>query len=164
VLITPEYRELNREMHARKARYGTSGHKWANFVTSLAAMTGSVTVLDYGCGKGTLADGLTGLTVTGYDPAIPGKDAMPGPADIVVCTDVLEHVEPECVDAVIAHIRSLTRKVALLHACCVVGDRLLADGRPAHLTVKPPAWWAFRIGRHVPVKCGEDEFACLMPA
>ena len=29
-----------------------------------------------------------------YDPAIPGKDSLPEPADIVVCSDVLEHIEP----------------------------------------------------------------------
>ena len=36
----------------------------------------------------------------------------PKPADILLCTDVLEHVEPEKTEEVLRHIKSLTLNVA----------------------------------------------------
>ncbi len=68
-------------------------------------------VLDYGCGKGTLAEAVS-FEIREYDPAIAGKDENPLPADLVICTDALEHIEPEYLDAVLVHIASLTRMAA----------------------------------------------------
>lgn len=162
MLITPEYRALNVELHKRVPAYGTGGHKWAEHVATLAALTGSTSVLDYGCGKQTLAGALPMMDARGYDPAIAGMDAMPEPADIVVCTDVLEHVEREFTKDVIKHIRSLVRKVGLIQVSCRVGGKTLADGRPAHITVRPPEWWAQRLAPCIPLDCGPDEFACVI--
>lgn len=79
MLITPEYAALNRELHERRPDYGTGGHKWANWVRVYCEKRGFTSVLDYGCGKGTLAEALegSGLDVREYDPAVPGKDARP---------------------------------------------------------------------------------------
>jgi hypothetical protein len=60
-----------------------------------------VSYLDHGSGKETLANALPQFTVRGYDPAIPDLDTHPEPHDLFICTDVLEHVEPEFVDMVI---------------------------------------------------------------
>lgn len=162
VLITPEYRALNVELHNTAPRYGTSGHKWAEHVATLAAIVGAASILDYGCGKQTLAASLQGVDVRGYDPAIPGLDKLPDPADLVVCTDVLEHVERECIDDVLDHIRSLTRKAALINVSCRVGGRQLPDGRPAHILVRPVDWWAKRMAPFIRLDAGPDEFACLI--
>jgi hypothetical protein len=121
--------------------YGRNGSRWASAVTDLMAASGSVTVLDYGCGKGALASQLNGVRVSEYDPAIPGKDSDPEPADLVVCTDVLEHVEPECLPAVIAHLDTLARRALLVNVSLVTGRRRLPDGSPAHRLVRDSAWW-----------------------
>ena len=144
MLITEGYRELNVELHRRVSHYGTFGHEWAPRVEELAVELGASVVLDYGCGKGSLAKALR-IPCAEYDPAIPGKDAMPAPADLVVCTDVLEHVEIECVDAVLSHIGSLAQMAALICVSCIPGSKRLADGRQAHITIREPAWWRERL-------------------
>jgi hypothetical protein len=140
-LITPEYAALNAELHQRRPDYGTSGHKWAPAVIDLLHSTGSRTVLDYGAGKGTLGQALMGVDVREYDPAIRGKDAPPKPAHVVVCGDVMEHVEPECTDDVLAHACNLAERAVLFVISTREGGKLLADGRPAHINVQPPEWW-----------------------
>ena len=141
MLISPQYVNDNLAMHERLANYGAYGSRWADRVRAIAARTGSCDVLDYGCGKGTLAKALTDLTVREYDPAIPGKDALPASADLVVCTDVLEHIEPDCIDEVIAHIGRLTRTAAFLNISTRLAAKSLDDGRNAHLIVQDAAWW-----------------------
>ena len=102
MLITESYRALNAELHARNPAYGTSGGKWAAKVHRLAKQYEAATVLDYGCGRGTLGAALLRLcdeppyVFAEYDPAIEGKAQHPVIADFVVVGDVMEHIEPEC--------------------------------------------------------------------
>lgn len=163
-LITPEYRALNLELHARVPSYGTGGHKWADVVRGLVEETGAKSVLDYGCGKGTLKKALRPITVYEYDPAVPGKETLPESAGVVVCTDVMEHVEPECTDAVIAHLCRLATRAVFVVVSCREGGKRLADGRPAHINVQPQAWWHERFTAAAPFEqlaSGEDEYVAL---
>lgn len=171
MLITDEYRRLNAELHKTAGGYGSKGKAWAPRVHALALELEAATVLDYGCGKGSLKAALETLTlpwewrVLEYDPAVPGKDAPPEPADLVVCTDVLEHVEPECIDDVIADLVRLANKAVLLAVACRAGKRQLADGRPDHLTVQAPAWWRYRtrkFGLFRDVECLRDLEYCAV--
>lgn len=59
----------------------------------------------------------------------------------MVCTDVLEHVEIDCVRDVVQDITDLARGAVLLGICCKAGGKELADGRNAHILVKPGSWW-----------------------
>ena len=146
-MISDEYRDQNRLLHEQSADYGSgSGLKFSTFIRDVMKRTGSTTVLDYGCGKGTLKDAL-GDCVTNYDPAVEKWSAEPAPADLVVCTDVLEHVEPEFLDDVLDHIRALTLKAAFFVISCRPAHRHLPDGRNAHLTVEPPDWWTAKLGK-----------------
>lgn len=158
-MISDEYRKLNEELHAQSAEYGSgSGQKYAGFVLEAMRRTGSSTVLDYGCGKGTLWKAL-GSMVRNYDPAVPEWSATPDPADLVVCTDVLEHVEPEHLDDVLGDIRRLARKAAFLVISCRPATKTLPDGRNAHLTVESPAWWLKKVSKDFKVLVkheGED--------
>lgn len=146
-LISPDYRALNAELHASSPEYGASLFEWPVRASRAAASRYDCrTVLDYGCGKGKLRHTFPALQE--YDPAIPGKDSEPRPADLVVCADVLEHVEPDKIDAVLDHLRRLSQKVCLLSICLVPAQKTLADGRNAHLLVKPADWWAERLERY----------------
>lgn len=142
MLISDSYRRLNAEMHHQKPHYGASGARHAAQFLQLAKKADCATVLDYGCGKGTLKEaiGLV-LDVREYDPAIEGKDQTPEPADMVVCGDVLEHIEPDCIDAVLDDLRRCTIKLAVLLVSTVPSQKHLPDGRNAHILVKPPEWW-----------------------
>src|ERR1700693_285250 len=101
-LISPEYASLNQKLHKDNESYGTSGIQYAQDVMNLCFQHNTQDVLDYGCGKSTLANNLP-FKIQQYDPCVERYKAKPWPADIVVCTDVLEHIEPDCINDVIAH-------------------------------------------------------------
>jgi len=144
-MISEEYRKLNEQLHADRADYGAGGHKWAPTVIDLARELAVTSILDYGCGKRTLEEALK-FSIRNYDPAIPGLDAPPEPADLVVCTDVLEHIEPEHLEAVLGDIRRCTLKAALLVVATRPAKKTLADGRNAHLIQRPIEEWLADLG------------------
>ena len=151
-LITEKYRALNTQFHQESPKFGAGGHVWAPFIALLSRYWVFDSVLDYGAGKGTLKKVLnTGdwrMRAAEYDPAIPSKSGMPQPADLVCCLDVMEHVEPECLDAVLQHIFSLARKAVLFDISCIQGDKKLPDGRFAHVLVRDREWWRERLNRY----------------
>lgn len=144
MLITEEYKNLNQKLHETNKSYGTSGHKWANPIIGLCEMIKSKDVLDYGCGKSTLAQNLP-FEIKQYDPAIPKYSESPEPAHIVVCTDVLEHIEPECLDDVLADIRRLTKSICFLGIANRPAVKVLEDGRNAHLIQEDESWWLNKL-------------------
>lgn len=147
--ITPEYAALNTELHERSESYGSGAWRKAQDVIAIIVTEQYSSVLDYGCGKGTLARDLREcVDVREFDPAISGKDAPPAPADLVVCLDVLEHVEPDLLEDTIKHLHSLAAKELFLTIACRPSTQTLADGRNAHLIVEDREWWA----KHFPAR------------
>lgn len=138
-LITDSYRELNSKLHSTRPDYGTSGQRYAAVIADLIKVHGP-DVLDYGCGKRTLQQALN-LPIRNYDPALPEYSAKPEPADIVACTDVLEHIEPACLDDVLRDIRRCTKKTAFLTIAMRPAKKFLEDGRNAHLIQEDQRWW-----------------------
>lgn len=144
-LITENYRALNKELHAKGA-YGAGGFRWADMVLGLRSETESTSVLDYGCGQGNLGKALGSPDwFREYDPAIEGKDIEPKPADLVICTDVLEHIEPDMLDNVLKHIANLSLRAVFLVISIVPAQKKLPDGRNAHLSVHSADWWRERL-------------------
>lgn len=148
-LISEKYLALLREMHCNPERqlWGIGGYKFANDVAKLADMICAKSVLDYGCGVGTLGrePNMKHFEFAEYDPGVPGKHELPGPADIVVATDLLEHIEPENLNAVLNHMGSLARKACYFVIATRPADMYLPDGRNAHLIVKNADWWCRRL-------------------
>jgi len=149
MLITEEYRELNRELHA-KGNYGLSGSKWATMVHDICLKREARSLLDYGAGRGTLKRALEAnaplpYMVLEYDPAIEGKETKPLRADIVVCGDVLEHVEPWCLPEVLDDIKNISRDTVFLVIATRPATKTLADGRNAHLIIERAQWWLPRL-------------------
>lgn len=103
---------------------------------------GFTDILDYGCGKGKLGLGRK------YDPAIPEFFADPEPADLLVSTDVLEHIEPDLLDNVLIHMKSKMKKQGFLTIGCSPAAKKLPDGRNAHLIVQSPDWWIEKLKEH----------------
>lgn len=143
-LHSAAYRAQLTKLHS-KQRWGADGAKHASDVRALVERYQPSTVLDYGCGEGKLGEALKPTRVSGYDPGIPDRASMPKPCDLVVCTDVLEHVEPDKVDAVMDHIFRLTGKAAYLVISTKEANAVLPDGRNAHLTVHPAGWWVAKL-------------------
>lgn len=147
--ISPAYLDQQRALHAAPRGYGGKGSKWAAAVAALARAYQATSVLDYGCGQGSLGIALRaaplGLEVRDYDPAIPGKDGPPEPADLVVCTDVLEHIEPDRLDVVLTDLRRMARRVVFAVIATRPSNKTLPDGRNAHLILEDAAWWVTRL-------------------
>ena len=145
MLITPEYRELNRKLHQDNEHYGTSGKNWRDAVRELSEY-GRRAILDYGCGKQTLKAALgPAYRVTGYDPCIEGLDTPPEPHDVVVCGDVMEHVEPSLVMDVLKDVRRLMKVRGLFVIGMMPAKKTLADGRNAHLSLHTQAEWVVKL-------------------
>lgn len=149
-LISPKYRVMQRLLHAAPRGYGGRGDKWADVVLAVAAQYEATSLLDYGCGQGSLVRALQTRPLGAiqrleeYDPGIMGKDGLPSFADLVVCTDVLEHIEPERLDTVLAHLRMLARKAVFAVISLKDSNKVLADGRNAHVIIRPANWWKKR--------------------
>jgi hypothetical protein len=145
-LISSEYRELNARLHRENLAFGVGGGKHAKTVLKLCERIKTTSVLDYGCGKGYLAKSLD-FPIWEYDPAIPGKDETPRPADLVVCTDVLEHIEPERIQFVLDDLRRVTRKVGFFVIHMAAAQKTLPDGRNTHLLQRDRKWWKKQLGK-----------------
>lgn len=145
MLISASYKELNKRLHS-KGNYGFSGHKYAPLVANIARQLETRDILDYGCGARTLEHAL-GYPIRNYDPCIEGLDTPPEPADIVVCSDVLEHIEPDCLDDVLDDLKRVTRKLGVLVIATRPAIKFLEDGRNAHLIQEGIGWWLEKLGK-----------------
>lgn len=171
MLISDGYTNEQRLLH-QQAPYGSRGFNWGYLIAGIAIVEQCNSILDYGCGKGTLVRTLRDearLDARGYDPAVKGFDAKPASADLVACVDVMEHIEPECLDFVVNHLAGLTRKVLFVAISTRPAKRTLSDGRNTHLIVEDGDWWrprfeavGFRVRRVW--QTGIPEWVCLMNA
>ena len=151
MLISDDYRRLNAEVHEKKPGWGLIPGESIRLIKHLCTKTKIESILDYGCGKGRLGKVLS--CVQSYDPAVPEFDIVPKPADLVVCTSVLEHIEPECLDATLDDLKFFTWKLILLVVATDVDSKhTLSDGRNAHLITKPFEWWYPRLTSRWKVK------------
>lgn len=143
-LISAEYAELNARLHRENLGYGVGGGKHAPAVERIAASLGTTSVLDYGCGKSYLAKALP-FPIWEYDPAILEKSEAPRPADIVVCTDVLEHIEPDKLKYVLDDLARCARKVGYFVISTRLAQKCYANGQNTHLLVRDRAWWKAKL-------------------
>lgn len=148
-LLSPQYRALLQKAHA-EMDWGGSGHKQADAVVAFANEIGAEAILDYGSGQGYLAKACAAMTpprrVTQYDPGVVGNTGLPKPSHLVVCSDVLEHVEPDKLDSVLEHLRCLSAMGTYLVIATRPANKNLPDGKNAHLIVKDASWWIEKVG------------------
>lgn len=166
-MITEAYKEQNRQLHAQDEAFGISGAKWFDSVEQICRLHKTRNVLDYGCGKGTLVERLrrNGYDAHGFDPAVEMFSERPRPADVVTCTDVMEHIEPEYLETVLEDLKGLTRKACMMVVSTRPAHKNLPDGRNAHLIVEQPEWWLPRIMVHFRLaqfQAAEAGFICLL--
>ena len=148
-LITDEYKQLNQQLHEDRPEYGAhNAHRWVQAVNDLTWEYETFDVLDYGCGKGALSRLMSKMHIKNYDPGVPAYATPPNSADIVVCTDVMEHIEPECLEAVIKDLKRVTRKALLINISLQHAHKTLADGRNAHLIVEDIDFWCTALLPH----------------
>ena len=104
--ISEEYRQVLIQTHKKyKGTWGNSGLRlWSNAFLGIMRFQKFNRVLDYGAGWGMVKDGLSKthphIEVIEYEPSRAEVAASPEPCEMVICHDVLEHVEPEYLDNV----------------------------------------------------------------
>lgn len=148
MLISEPYREMNRQLHQSRPDYGANARRWAPEVRVLVEQLSIGTILDYGCGKASLWEGFERPSGwQNYDPAIPDFADAPRPADLVLSLDVLEHIEPEHLMAVLDDMAQCTQIAVLVFTATVPAKKSLPDGRNAHLIQQPIEWWAPQLMR-----------------
>jgi hypothetical protein len=144
MLISKQYQAVLTLEHSA-SKWGSTGLRHAPFVNDLMVQHGFNSLLDYGSGQGLLARwfarDMLKIQLQEYEPGIPHLADPPRPAELVACVDVMEHVEPDCVIAVLDHIQQLAQRMVYFHISLRPAARILNDGRNAHLTVKPMSWW-----------------------
>ena len=143
--ISDEYLVLNQRLHKESDHFGSSA--WRCWGPHIAAFVGDwpeqTCILDYGCGKATVSENFPG--VTNYDPAIDEFSEEPVPCDLVLCIDVMEHIEENFVDDVLNHIKEKTTLAAFFVISIRPACAKLPDGRNAHITIKPKEWWLRKL-------------------
>lgn len=147
MLISQEYREEQERLH-ENPEYGVASVAYAPLVTSLIDQLGINEMLDYGCGKGRLAQSINPrrpVKIEMYDPAREEFSEDPSAREFVVCIDVLEHIEPELLDNVLDHLQELTLSYGLLTIHTGPAVKTLSDGRNAHLIQEDFRWWLPKI-------------------
>jgi len=148
-LASREYRAQLAAVHARTKGWGGDGGKHVAEVARFAEFLGVTSLLDYGAGRGALKDGLAkamvNVRVMEYDAGFPGKGTLPKPSDFVVCTDMLEHVEPEKLDNVLLHQYRIAGQAAYFVIATRPANQTLPDGRNAHLSVHDEQWWIDKL-------------------
>lgn len=149
-VISPEYRALQAKLHADDPEYGVASVAYAPLVAQVVDQFAVSDLLDYGAGKCRLAKALPqhakrAVRYTPYEPAMPEWAATPAPTEMVTCIDVLEHIEPSCLDAVLDDLRRVVERIGFFTVHIGPAKRILADGRNAHLIQEPPAWWLPKI-------------------
>jgi hypothetical protein len=148
-LISEQYLEMQRKLH-ENPKYGMSSVQFAEMVAAALEATGSTELLDYGAGKGRLGQSLTQymrrpVQVHCYDPAIPEWAATPKPCQFVACIDVLEHIEPDRIDNVLDDLQRVTLGFGMFTIHTMPAQKVLPDGRNAHLIQQPASWWLPRL-------------------
>ena len=142
--------EQYKNIHSEKT-YGNTSVKNLRFIRPDIKILKPISVVDYGCGQSSLLDELNlGYTIekSRYDPAIPDFSKKPDlVSDLLLNVDVLEHIEEEDLDTVLAEMRTLC-KDALIIVDLKEAELLLDDGRNAHVTIKPAEWWEAKISKH----------------
>jgi hypothetical protein len=143
-LISEAYRLEQERLHSM-GNYGVMGEQYAPMVNKIIEGMGVFHLLDYGCGSrlslGKALKSGRKLTYQAYDPGVPAYSAQPVPAEMVACIDVLEHIEPECLLAVLDDLKRLTLGVLFATIATGPAAKTLSDGRNAHLIQQPIEWW-----------------------
>ena len=149
--ISDDYRNAQKQLH-ENPNYGVASLQYAPIVKEVIQQIGATSISDYGAGKCRLRMklkelGLRKFRYFPFDPAFP-EYGEPKEAELVCCIDVLEHVEPLYLDAVLIDLRKITTGHGFFTIHTGPAVKTLADGRNAHLIQNPASWWLPKLCDH----------------
>jgi 2-polyprenyl-3-methyl-5-hydroxy-6-metoxy-1,4-benzoquinol methylase len=151
-LLSEEYRNTLKKTHKSAGEKGwgnTANTKYFEVIKRLIEVNKADEILDYGAGWGgmkqKLAETNPDVVVHEYEPSRDDCCDPPAPCKFVICVDVLEHVEPDCLEEVLDDLERVITDTGYLTIFFEKAKRTLADGRNAHLIVKPFEWWLRKL-------------------
>jgi hypothetical protein len=147
--VSPNYQQQLREIHS-STEWGNTGTNYWKKIDKIADSMGVRNFLDYGAGHGSLKKRLKKelpgkYRVKEYEPGRKETNFRPDPHKLVVCCDVLEHVEPILIDNVLDELQRITLSQGFFTVSTRLANRKLPDGRNAHLIVQPLEWWTEKL-------------------
>lgn len=141
-MITEDYKKVLTAIHA-KTKFGKR-RKLPAMLEEYIAEKNPSSILDFGCGKGNLVNTLKekypNKVIFGFDPANPEYDKPLHNVEMIVSTDVLEHIEPHFLADTLLEIKANSKYMFHLISCAPA-KLILPDGRNAHLIQESPVWW-----------------------
>jgi hypothetical protein len=123
--------------------YGVTGNRYGLLVQTLILELKPRIILNYGCGQTDWHQriDLMGAEYYGYDPAIPERADLPvSSADLLINTDVLEHIAADRLPEALAHMRALSSNALFVIATRPDG-RKFPSGEDLHCTLMPAFEW-----------------------
>ena len=146
MLEKERYIDLHRELHESPTKFtGKSLRAWIEEIDQLMITHDCKNILDYGCGKARFWPAHWLEKIQGYDPAVENFSEEPRPADMVVCTDVMEHIPESSIDDTLKHINSLSNKWIFFVIDTKKAIKKFKNGENCHVTIKPPIWWQTKL-------------------
>jgi hypothetical protein len=147
-----KYGNFYREHH-RSTPYGRSGRNRINIIAARLHPEVHTTVLDWGAGSQFMARALEdedrGFEITSYDAYVDGIDTPPeGTFDVVITTDVLEHIPYEEIDEVLDEIIGYTGTRGIHYIPSFPAQLVLPDGTNAHIIQENAEWWKDKFEQH----------------
>jgi SAM-dependent methyltransferase len=147
--LIPKYRAMAQA--STENFHGLSILQHADSIGKMVRALRAKTLLDFGCGRADAyraphnvwqAWGIPRDGVTLYDPAFRRDNELPtGTFDVVVCSDVLEHVPEDEVVAFAERLASYARHGLWASVCCRPAKKKFPDGGNLHVTVRSYDWW-----------------------
>lgn len=143
-VVTDYYRSLL-EIEHQKGIWGVISIQKAPHIAKMMKQYQLNEILDYGAGAGNLAKTLVEIMpeaiVHQYEPGRPELSNSPSPCDMVACIDVIEHVEPDCLEAVLNDLERVIQRYAFINISTRKASRVLSNGWNAHICLKDPNEW-----------------------
>ena len=139
--LTDIWLEQAKLVHQNPTKWrGTSLRQYIPEINQIIKEKCLTTILDYGCGKAQCHD--PNWNSTKYDPAVPEFSTKPeGRFDLVICTDVLEHIPVDSLKDTINDIFNYSDQWVFLSVCCRKAKEILPNGYNAHATIESQKWW-----------------------
>lgn len=154
------YGKLYAQLHQDKPKYfsGKFNQDQVGEIVQLVKFADPDRILDYGSGKGyqylnrRIHDQWGGMLPYCYDPGVIQISKRPeGTFAGIICTDVLEHIDPDDVETILADIFGFLHPAgrpvfAYFHISTRPAGKTFKDtNENIHLTVRPPKWWDAKL-------------------
>lgn len=138
-------------LYKRKKNYGKTSIKLYDMLKKIINDLNILSVLDYGCGKSKLLDLIKKnkkIKIYRYDPAIKKYSKLTkNKTDLVICTDVLQHVPLYDLDRVLKEIKSKGIYI-LFYIKCTNHKTKLPNKTYANCTVYDKKWWLEKLSNY----------------